>query len=236
MQSAEEKKQPSLAGEGAEGPVAGQAPTIPPEAIAVEGTESQGQRAAGGDSGAPDSTPKSALRETLETVLVALVIALLIRSFLVQLYVVDGESMFPTLHHGDRLLVNKIGYRLSEPEPGDVVVVEDPANPRRQLIKRVIAVGGETVEVRNHVVFIDGKPLEEPFVHPFSVHFSDVKPEPVPEGYVYVMGDNRGGSMDSRSLGPVQVTKVEGKAFFLFWPISRMNNHAPLDQPRTYMQ
>lgn len=236
MHSAEEKKQPLLPGEGAEGPVAGQAPTTPPEAMTAEGADPPGQLADGGDGRAPAERPKSALRETLETVLVALVIALLIRSFLVQLYVVDGESMFPTLHHGDRLLVNKIGYRLSEPKPGDVVVVEDPANPRRQLIKRVIAIGGETVEVRNHVVFIDGKPLEEQFVHPFSVHFSDVKPVKVPEGYVYVMGDNRGGSLDSRALGPIQVSKVEGKAFFLFWPVSRMKNHGPLEPPRTFMQ
>ncbi|MFZ5825331.1 MAG: signal peptidase I [Bacillota bacterium] len=213
-----------------------QVPAAPSETVSAGGVELSGERAVAGESGEPSERPKSALRETLETVLVALVIALLIRSFLVQLYVVDGESMFPTLHHGDRLLVNKIGYRLGEPKPGDVVVVEDPANPRRQLIKRVIAVGGETVEVRNHAVFIDGKPLEEDFVHPFSVHFRDVKPVEVPEGYVYVMGDNRGGSLDSRTLGPVQVSKVEGKAFFLFWPVSRMKSHGPLEAPRAYMQ
>ena len=224
MHSAEEKNQ------------SGQAPAALSETVSAGREEASGQRAVAGESGAPSERSKSALRETLETVLVALVIALLIRSFLVQLYVVDGESMFPTLHHGDRLLVNKMSYRLGEPKPGDVVVVEDPANPRRQLIKRVIAVGGETVEVRNHAVFIDGKPLEEDFVHPYSVHFRDVKPVQVPEGYVYVMGDNRGGSLDSRALGPVQVSKVEGKAFFLFWPVSRMSSHGPLEAPRTYMQ
>lgn len=177
---------------------------------------------------------KSALRETLETVLVALVIALVIRSFLVQIYVVEGESMFPTLHDGDRLLVNKIGYRLGKPQAGEIVVLEDPANPRRQLIKRVIAVAGETVEVQNHVVFINGKPLEEAYTNPNSAPFPDVKPTRVPDGYVYVMGDNRGGSLDSRVLGPIQVSQVEGKAFFLFWPPARMNNHGLLYAPRNY--
>lgn len=182
------------------------------------------------------ATAKSALRETLETVVVALLIALVIRSFLVQLYVVDGESMYPTLHHGDRLLVNKIVYRLGDPKPGEIVVVEDPANPRRQLIKRVVAIGGETIEIRNRVLFVDGKPLEEDYTNPVSVHFHDVRPFTVPEGYIYVMGDNRGGSLDSRVLGPIQVDKVEGKAFFLFWPPDRMGAHGPLNEPRTYME
>lgn len=230
MQPAEEKTQPSE--EAPQGPSVEEA-LVEPAEPQVEASE-PATDGAGGDA---KSTPKkSALRETLETVLVALLIALVIRSFLVQIYVVDGESMYPTLHHGDRLLVNKIVYRLGDPKPGDIVVVEDPGNPRRQLIKRVIAVGGETVEVRNHVVFIDGKPLEETFTNPLSVHFTDVRPVLVPEGYVYVMGDNRGGSLDSRAMGPVQTSKVEGKARFLFWPPARMQNHALLEQPRTYMQ
>ncbi len=189
------------------------------------------------DRGSPEQAPpaKSALRETVETVLTALVIALLIRSFLVQLYVVDGESMFPTLHHMDRLLVNKIVYRLRQPQPGEIIVLEDPANPRRQLIKRVIAVGGETVEIRNRVTFLNGKPLVENFTNPVSVHFSDVQPYTVPEGYIYVMGDNRGGSLDSRILGPIELSKVEGKAFFMFWPLDRFGKK-PLEVPRTYME
>lgn len=215
MQSAEGKKEPQPGDTPAEG---GELPVEQPPAA-----------------DAPVQRPaKSPLRETLETVVVALLIALVIRSFLVQLYVVDGESMFPTLHHGDRLLVNKIGYRLGEPRVGEIVVVEDPQDPRRQLIKRVIALGGETVEVRNHVVFIDGKPLEEAYTNPVSVHFPDMRPQQVPEGHLFVMGDNRGGSLDSRAMGPIPVNKVQGKAFFLFWPFSRMNDHGPLNGPRTY--
>jgi len=185
--------------------------------------------------GAKPAAAKSALRETVETVLTALVIALLIRSFLIQLYVVDGQSMVPTLQHMDRLLVNKIVYRLREPKPGEIIVLEDPANPRRQLIKRVIAVGGETVQIRNRVTFVNGKPLHEEYTNPVSVHFKDMEPYTVPEGYVYVMGDNRGGSMDSRHLGPIELSKIEGKAFFMFWPPARFGT-GPLDAPRTYME
>lgn len=234
MQSAEEKKQEPQPREDAEATLTGQSPggstgEPSPEVLA--------QTAAGVQPPPSDAKPgaKSALRETLETVLVALLVALVIRSFLVQLYVVDGESMFPTLHHGDRLLVNKIGYRFGQPEVGEIVVLEDPQDPRRQLIKRVIAVAGETVEVRNRTVFVNGQALkEESYTNPHTVHFLDMPPQPVPEGYLFVMGDNRGGSLDSRMLGPIPVSKVEGKAFFLFWPLNRMKNHGPLDASRTY--
>lgn len=217
--------------------------SLPPEAEAQAASTPAGQapsEAVDGPGGAqPPSGPakapaKSALREMLETVLVALLVALVIRSFLVQIYVVDGESMLPTLHHGDRLLVNRLVYRLGEPEAGEIVVLQDPQDPRRQLIKRVIAVAGETVEVRNQVVFVDGKPLAEDYTNPMSVHVADMHPQQVPAGYVFVMGDNRGGSLDSRILGPIPINKIVGKAFFLFWPLDRMNNHGPLDASRTY--
>ncbi|MFZ5815101.1 MAG: signal peptidase I [Bacillota bacterium] len=229
MQPAEEKKQPVPAEAAA--PKEGPAPTGEPAADPAPPEPAEPVEAA------PTAPPvaTSALRETLETVVVALLVALVIRSFLVQLYVVDGESMYPTLHHGDRLLVNKMVYRLREPKPGEIIVVEDPANPRRQLIKRVVAVEGETVEVRNRVVFVDGRPLKETFTNPTSVHFKDVAPSKVPEGHVYVMGDNRGGSLDSRMLGPIQRSKIEGKAFYLFWPPARIGKHGPLEAARLYL-
>lgn len=177
---------------------------------------------------------KGPLREILETVALALVVALLVRTFGVQLYRVEGESMLPTLAHGDRLLVNKLVYRFREPVPGEVVVVADPANPRRHLVKRVIAVAGEEVEVRGDAVWVNGSLLEEPYVHPDSPGTYRAGPLTVPEGYVWVMGDNRGASLDSRLLGPLPVSRVEGRAVALFWPLARVAAHGPLVSARTY--
>lgn len=230
MQPAEEKQEPVITPEQSTSP-------SEQEAAKEEGASGDREpvRETAPAGGTKSGGEKSSLRETLETVLIALLLALVIRSFLVQQYVVDGQSMFPTLHHGDRLLVNKLVFRLSDPKPGDVVVLEDPANPRRQLIKRVIATGGETIEVRNQVVFIDGKPLKEAFTNPVSVRAKDYLPLKVPEGYVFVMGDNRGESLDSRMLGPIQIENLQGKALFLFWPTSRFNK-VELHEQRTFMQ
>lgn len=231
MQPAEEKQQPIPTEE---------APEASPRTEAALVPEGAGEQGPAAESTPPAGEPKqnagkSSLRETLETVLIALLLALVIRSFLVQQYVVDGQSMFPTLHHGDRLLVNKLIYRLTDPKPGEIVVLEDPANPRRQLIKRVIAVGGETIEVRNQVVFINGKALKEEFTNPVTPRASDQRPLQVPEGYVFVMGDNRGESLDSRMLGPIQLQRLEGKALFLFWPAPRFNQ-VPLHAERRYIE
>jgi len=177
---------------------------------------------------------KSAFREIAETVVIALLIALVIRTFVVQLYRVDGESMYPTLHHDDRLLVNKLVYRFRSPRAGEVVVLDDPANPDRQLVKRVIAVEGDEIEVQGQLVLIDGTPLSEPYTNPISEGVSATEALTVPEGYVWVMGDNRGASLDSRILGPVLTERVRGKAVALFWPLGRIGEHGPLSFARTY--
>ncbi|WP_245302464.1 signal peptidase I [Symbiobacterium terraclitae] len=177
---------------------------------------------------------KGPLREILETVAVAVLIALLVRTFGVQLYRVDGDSMLPTLHHGDRLLVNKLVYRFRAPVPGEVVVLRDPAGTGRHLVKRVIAVAGEEVAVHGDVVLVNGRPLEEPYTNPGSPGNYDAGPLTIPEGYVWVMGDNRGASLDSRLLGPIAVERVEGRAIALFWPPGRVGEHGPLASAREY--
>jgi len=182
----------------------------------------------------PTQPGKGAVREIFETVVIALLIALVVRTFVVQLYRVDGESMVPTLQHNDRLLVNKIVYRFRPPAAGEVVVLDDPANPGRQLIKRVIAVAGEEVEVRGDLVLVDGSPLAEPYINPANLGTYDAGPLTVPEGYVWVMGDNRGSSLDSRLLGPVEARSVHGRAMALFWPPGRFGQHGPLAAARTY--
>lgn len=181
----------------------------------------------------PDrSSRKSTLREWLETVVVALLVALVIRGFVVQVYLVEGESMEPTLHTQERLLVNKFLYWFRGPAPGEIVVLRDPTQGR-ELIKRVVAVAGETVEVRSGVVYVDGKPLDEPYKNTLYTQYPDTPAVEVPEGSIYVMGDNRGRSYDSRMIGPVEIDLVDGKAFFLFWPLDRFAA-GPLDHSRTY--
>jgi signal peptidase I len=197
-----------------------EAPGVPAEAPAGE------QRPAG------KGTGKSAVREWVETLVIALAVALLIRAFVVQVYMVEGPSMEPTLHTAERVLVNKFVYRFRGPRPGEIIVLQDPNRPDRELIKRVIATGGETIEVKKSVVYVDGKPLKEPVINTVVTRPEDVPPQQVPKGYIFVMGDNRSWSFDSRAIGPIAVDKVDGKAFFMFWPVDRFG-YGPLDQPRT---
>lgn len=195
-----------------------QGPERPPEAGAAPSAGRKSRR--------------SPLLEWIETLVIALLVALLVRSFVVQVYLVEGESMEPTLYTNERLLVNKLVYRFRDPLPGEIVVLRSPTQGR-DLIKRVVAVAGETVEVRNGVVYINGEPLEEPYKNTLYTDYPDTSPVVVPEGTVYVMGDNRGRSYDSRMMGPVDVDLVEGKAFFMFWPPSHFGD-GPLEYPRTY--
>ena len=144
--------------------------------------------------------------------------------FVVQQFYVSGESMDYTLHNYDRVLVNKLSYQLHDPNRGDVVVLEEEQGlTQRDLIKRVIALPGETIEIRNCVVTIDDSVLVEPYLDPEVVTPNncggDFGPLTVPEHKVFVMGDNRPGSGDSRgALGPVDYEQIVGRAFVVIWP------------------
>ncbi|MGB0729424.1 MAG: signal peptidase I [Ilumatobacteraceae bacterium] len=158
-------------------------------------------------------------------VVIALVVALGVRTFLLAHFVVEGSSMYSTLETGDRVFVNKVSYRLHDPNRGDVVVLHEiRGTTERDLIKRVIAVGGEEVEMRSCEVRIGGQLLLEPYLDPTVVTpgncGGDFGPILVPEGTVFVMGDNRAGSQDSRTLGPVFLDDIVGRAFVVFWPRS----------------
>jgi signal peptidase I len=159
-------------------------------------------------------------------VVVALLVAFLVRTFVIAHFVVEGESMYSTLDTGDRVFVNKLSYRLHEPNRGDVVVLHQISGAsERDLIKRVIGLPGETVEVRNCTVLIDGRILNEPYLDPAVVTQSDCggdygPSEPIPDEHVFVMGDNRGGSQDSREIGPIDDDDLVGRAFVVFWPQS----------------
>jgi signal peptidase I len=159
----------------------------------------------------------------------ALVVALLIKTFLFQAFYIPSESMDPTLEVGDRVLVNKQAYEgpLShEIHRGDLIVFKKPEGEGDQgvqdLIKRVVGLPGETVTARDNVVYIDGKPLDEPYLQD-DVFTEQFDGEPIPEGHVFVMGDNRTDSRDSRFFGPIPEEDIVGRAFFRVWPPSEIS-------------
>lgn len=156
------------------------------------------------------------VRDILETVLIALLLAVLIRAFVVERFLVDGPSMEPTLWNGESLLVYKLAYRFGTPKRGDVVVFRYPLDPSRDYVKRCVAVGGDTVEMRLGRLYVNGKLKEEPYVRFPGLH--EMKSITVPEDSIYVMGDHRTNSEDSRIFGPAKLSLVKGKAVFIIWP------------------
>lgn len=177
-------------------------------------------------------------------ILVALAIAVVIKTFLMQAFWIPSSSMEDTLEINDRVLVNKLAYRIGSIDRGHVVVFDDPrgtseadepflgalvrnvaeavglSTPRSEFIKRVIGLPGETVEVRDNTVFVDGTALYEPYVRPGSV-MPDFGPVTVPADEVFVMGDNRSASQDSRFFGPIPQEDIVGRAFVIIWPPGR---------------
>ena len=143
-----------------------------------------------------------------------------IRTFIVELYVVDGPSMRPTLESEQRLVVNKFIYRFHPPEKGDVLVFQYPRDPSRDFIKRVIAVPGDTIEIREGRVLVNDQLLTEDYI--LEKTRSEYPKATVPEGHIFVMGDNRNNSEDSRfaDVGFVPYDLIKGKAMLVFWPIS----------------
>ncbi len=158
-----------------------------------------------------------ALRELLVTVIPALLVALFINVYVAEAASVEnGPSMQPTLYVGYRVLMEKVSYRFGPVHRGDVVVVNRPGTAV-SLIKRVIGLPGETIDVRGGRVLIDGEWLDEPWVA--YLGGPDCPPQKVPEGYVFVIGDNRANSLDSRALGPVPIEAVEGHVILIYWPL-----------------
>lgn len=149
-----------------------------------------------------------------------------VRPFVVEAFYIPSGSMIPTLEVGDRVLVNKFIYRFEKPERGDVVVfksVEPNADGSRDdLIKRIVAVEGDEVAVRDGTLFVNGEPRNEPYVNEEFPDASFFGPTVIPKGSVFAMGDNRSNSRDSRFFGPVPVENIEGEAFIVFWPLSRI--------------
>ncbi len=215
-----------------------------PESSGMEGGESgtyhPGSR--------PDDRPglwRTNLREFFGVIGFTLVLAVLIKTFLVQAFFIPSPSMLPTLEIDDRVLVSKIAYSFNGPKTGDVIVFDSPFVPEpprttlwergvrnvlesvgvgtstvEDLIKRVVAVGGDRLEIRDNRVLVNGMVLDEPYLVA-GYRMRDVDPFYVPDGHLWVMGDNRDNSQDSRRFGAIPVEDVVGRAFVLIWPPSR---------------
>ena len=152
----------------------------------------------------------------------ALVVALLVTRFLVQAFFIPSLSMFPTLHKDDRVLVNKLSYDLHEVNRGDVIVFErlpDQRGDIKDLIKRVVALAGDQVEARDGALYVNDAPVDEPYLAP-GVETSNLDAQTVPAGHVFVLGDNRGDSRDSRFFGPLPEELIIGRAFVKVWPLT----------------
>ncbi len=163
----------------------------------------------------------SETRLLVRDLIFALMIAALVVVFVVQPVKVEGTSMLPRLHNGERIFVNKlIYYGLPKLERGDIVVFWYPNDPSKSYIKRVIGLPGETVEVRDGRIVVDGQPLDEPYLDPrLNVMRMNLSPVAIKEHYYFVMGDNRDNSSDSRIWGLVPEKYIYGKALFRYWPL-----------------
>ena len=196
-----------------------------------------------------DEKKKPFWRELPVLVVVAFAAAILIKTFLLQAFYIPSASMEPTLTNGDRVLVEKVSYRFGGPDRGDVVVFERqvdfttpeeddsfaeditdglkslfgfPTEGTQDFIKRVMAVSGDTIEGRDGVVYVNGEAVPEPYL-PTGTQTGDFPAYVVPEGEIFVMGDNRGNSDDSRSAGGIPESDVVGRAFVLIWPPGDMS-------------
>ena len=167
-----------------------------------------------------ETSTASEIKDWIVCIVVAVALAMFIRTFIVELYVVDGPSMRPTLESEQRLVVNKFIYRFHPPEKGDVLVFQYPRDPSRDFIKRVIAVPGDTIEIREGRVLVNDQLLTEDYI--LEKTRSEYPKATVPEGHIFVMGDNRNNSEDSRfaDVGFVPYDLIKGKAMLVFWPIS----------------
>jgi len=172
------------------------------------------------DSARGAASTRRAIREIAETILIAVVLAFVVRGFVVETFVVLGPSMEPTLNDLERLFVNKLVYRLHEPRRGDIIVFAYPKDTERDFIKRVIGLPGEVVEIRDGRVYINGEFRAEPYIA-YPDNHGNYGQVTVPTGHIFVLGDNRRNSEDSRYFGFVPLRNIRGKAFLIYWPVKR---------------
>ena len=169
-------------------------------------------------------------RENVEVVITAAILALVIRGFVVQAFKIPTGSMRETLIEGDRILVNKFIYRFTDPKRGDIIVFKYPEDMKKDFIKRLIATGGETVMIKNGDIWVDGRLIENPEAIKQTYYYNKYDTAygkegvviEVPEDNYFVLGDNSASSRDSRYWGFVPKKNLVGKAFVIYWPLTRM--------------
>jgi signal peptidase I len=198
---------------------------VRPEGAPPEPPEDEPDEATAGEQKQRKRKKESGLRNAVEWVVIiggAFLVAFVVKTFLIQAFFIPSGSMLPTLHEDDRVLVNKLSYDLHDVHRGDLVVFERPENEAagqiKDLIKRVVGLPGERIESRDGAVYIDGDLLEEPYLAD-GAETTGLEPQTVPEGHVFVMGDNRGDSMDSRVFHAIDEDLIVGRAFVRVWPL-----------------
>ena len=187
---------------------------VPAQPIAAASADQSRQ-----DSGIRLAQVKEELVAWLKTFVSAAVYAILIVTFGFQVARVEGQSMAPTLEDQDRLIVNKLVYRIGEPRRGDIVMLYYPLNPDKSFVKRVIAEEGDTVRIVDGRVYVNDIPLHDDYVPPQYRSHDEWGPQVIPEGYDFVMGDHRNNSSDSRHWGMVPKKYIIGKVQLRWWPV-----------------
>ena len=163
--------------------------------------------------------------EVITTLIPAVLIALFINVYIAEAAEIEaGPSMQPNLFAGYRVMTEKISYYLHEPRRGDILVIERPKN-EGNLIKRVIGLPGESIEVRAGHTYINGQPIDEPWVTYFGGR--DIPATVIPKGHIFIIGDNRPNSRDSRDIGPVPIESIIGRGWFVYWPLDEFQFLAP---------
>jgi signal peptidase I len=165
--------------------------------------------------------------EVITTLIPAVLIALFINVYIAEAAEIEaGPSMQPNLFAGYRIMTEKISYHLHEPQRGDIVVIERPED-EGNLIKRVVGLAGETIEIRAGHTYVNGEAIDEPWVTYFGGR--DIPAMVIPDGHIYIMGDNRPNSRDSRDIGPVPIESIIGKGWFVYWPLGEFRFLIPME-------
>lgn len=167
---------------------------------------------------------KKFLKDLFDVIVPAVVLFLVVHTFFLESRYVPSPSMVPAIEVQDRFLSNKMAYWFKEPQRFDIVVFKPPvaAGAHDDYVKRVIGLPGEKISLKNGVVYINGKALDESYISPERAAIADFKAYTIPEGHIFVLGDNRNNSQDSRFWGPLPIENVKGKAWWRFWPTDRM--------------